>query len=168
MNEQTNPKPLEEEETKITESESSENVESKAEEETVEAKVEEVKEEQDVKEPEADSKPVETSQPEQVETKSIEELDMLEKEYSDKEFEDMAKLYEDTLVDFKSGQVVIGKVLAVNDKEVSIDIGFKSEGTIPVDEFADPSDIVVGDNVEVLIEVKANQKYFYVSPVLLV
>jgi len=40
----------------------------------------------------------------------------------------------------------------VNDKEVSVDIGFKSEGTIPIDEFSDPSDYVVGDNVEVLID----------------
>jgi len=152
MDKQTNPKPLEEEEIKITDSESSENAEPKAETETMEAKVEETTDEIEVKESETTAAPDETPQPEQDEMKSIEELDMLEKEYSDKEFEDMAKLYEDTLLDFKSGQVVIGKVLAVNDKEVSVDIGFKSEGTIPIDEFADPSDIVVGDNVEVLID----------------
>ncbi len=153
MNEQTNPKPLEEEEIKNNEPESSETEEIKAETEAIETDVvEEAKDENEVTEPKVSSESVETPQPEQEEMKSIEELDRLEKEYSDKEFEDLAKLYEETLVDFKSGQVVIGKVLAVNDKEVSIDIGFKSEGTIPIDEFADPSDIVVGDNVEVLID----------------
>ncbi len=83
---------------------------------------------------------------------SVEELDRLEQEYTDEEYESLAKLYEDTLIDFKSGQVVIGKVLAKNDKEVSIDIGFKSEGSVPIDEFDNLEDVQVGDNVEVLID----------------
>ena len=83
---------------------------------------------------------------------SADELDKLEEEYSEEEFEALAKFYEDTLVDFKSGQVVIGKILAVGDKEVSIDIGFKSEGTVPVDEFDHIEEAKVGDNVEVLID----------------
>ncbi len=83
---------------------------------------------------------------------SADELDKLEQEYSDEEFEALAKFYEDTLVDFKAGQVVVGKVLAVGDKEVSVDIGFKSEGTVPVDEFDDIEEVKVGDNVEVLID----------------
>ena len=83
---------------------------------------------------------------------SLEELDSLEKEYSDEEFESLAKIYDETLSEFMPGQVVLGKVLAVNDKEVSVDIGFKSEGVIPIDEFADPSDVVVGDTIEVYID----------------
>ncbi|MBN1479402.1 30S ribosomal protein S1 [candidate division KSB1 bacterium] len=76
----------------------------------------------------------------------------MEQEYTDDEFEAMSKFYEDTLVDFKAGQVVLGKILAIGDKEASIDIGFKSEGTIPVEEFDDIEDVRVGDNVEVLID----------------
>jgi small subunit ribosomal protein S1 len=83
---------------------------------------------------------------------TIEELDRLEEEYTDQEYESMVKLYEETLSDFVSGEVVTGKVLAVNDKEVSVDIGFKSEGSIPIEEFNDPSDIVIGDNIEVFID----------------
>jgi small subunit ribosomal protein S1 len=83
---------------------------------------------------------------------SAEELDKLEEEYSEEEFEALAKFYEDTLVDFKSGQVVVGRILAVGDKEVAIDIGFKSEGTVPVDEFDNLDEAKVGDNVEVLID----------------
>ncbi|MBN1541043.1 S1 RNA-binding domain-containing protein, partial [candidate division KSB1 bacterium] len=82
----------------------------------------------------------------------VAELDKLEQEYTPQEFESLAKLYEETMSDFSVGQVVLGKVLAVNDKEVSIDIGFKSEGTVPIDEFPDPSDVVVGDNIEVYID----------------
>ncbi len=139
MDQQTNPKPLDEE-MPVANSESGEKNEQAG---TV---IEEAA-------PVA-ADPVETLQPktEPARPTTLAELDLLEKEYTEKEFADMAKLYEDTLMDFKPGQVVVGKVLAVNDKEVSVDIGFKSEGTIPVDEFDDPSDIVVGDNVEVLID----------------
>jgi small subunit ribosomal protein S1 len=82
----------------------------------------------------------------------FDELDDLEKEYTEQEFDSLARLYEDTMSDFMGGQVVVGKVLAVNDKEVSVDIGFKSEGTILVEEFNSPEEIMVGDNIEVFID----------------
>jgi len=83
---------------------------------------------------------------------TLEDLDRLEEEYSEQEFESMAKFYEETLSDFVTGEVVVGKVLAVNEKEVAVDIGFKSEGAIPIDEFDNPADIVIGDNIEVFID----------------
>ena len=83
---------------------------------------------------------------------SLEALDALENEYSAQERESMLKLYEETLADFVSGVVVTGKVLAINDKEVAVDIGFKSEGTIDIEEFADPREISVGDNIQVFID----------------
>src|SRR3990172_3860699 len=83
---------------------------------------------------------------------SILELDNLEKEYSETEFESLAKMYDETMTDFTPGEVVVGKVLAVSDKEVAVDIGFKSEGTIPIDEFPDPNNVVIGENIEVLID----------------
>lgn len=78
--------------------------------------------------------------------------DPFEQEYSEEEIENLSKLYEETLVDFKSGQVVMGKVLAKNEKEVSVDIGFKSEGVIPIDEFGSPDEVQVGDTIEVFID----------------
>jgi len=78
--------------------------------------------------------------------------DEMEGEYSAQERENLVKLYEDTLADFVSGEVVTGKVLAINDKEVAVDIGFKSEGTIPIEEFTDLSEIKVGDNLQVFID----------------
>ena len=85
-------------------------------------------------------------------SQSLEELDREEQEYTDQEYEALAKLYEETLTDFKAGQVVVGKVLAINEKEVAVDIGFKSEGTIPIEEFSNLDDVVVGDNIEVYID----------------
>jgi small subunit ribosomal protein S1 len=83
---------------------------------------------------------------------SLAELDELEQEYSEEEFDALSKFYEDTLMDFKPGQVVMGRVLAIGEKEVAVDIGFKSEGSVPVDEFDFLSDLKVGDSVEVLID----------------
>jgi len=95
---------------------------------------------------------------------SVEELDQLEKEYSEEEYEELAKLYEDTLVDFKPGQVVTGKILSIGDKEISVDIGFKSEGSIPIEEFDDPEELKIGDNVEVLIdEIEDSEGYLVLS-----
>ncbi len=81
----------------------------------------------------------------------LEEL-VEEKEYSDDEYEELQKLYEDTISDFVEGELVVGKILAINDKEVTVDIGFKSEGTLPLEEFTNPEELKVGDDVEVFLE----------------
>ncbi|MFQ5706974.1 MAG: 30S ribosomal protein S1 [bacterium] len=82
---------------------------------------------------------------------SIEDLPE-EKEYSAEEFEEMANLYEQTLTDFVEGELVVGKILAVNDKEVAVDIGFKSEGVIPIEEFSNPAELQIGDDIEVYLD----------------
>ncbi len=81
----------------------------------------------------------------------IEELEE-EREYSSEEFNELSKLYEDTISDYVEGELVVGKILAVGDKEVTIDIGFKSEGTIPIDEFTNPTDLKIGSDIEVFID----------------
>jgi transcriptional accessory protein Tex/SPT6 len=42
------------------------------------------------------------------------------------------QLYEDSLKDLEEGEIVRGRVLKIDDKEVTVDVGFKSEGVIPV------------------------------------
>ncbi|HEX9971356.1 MAG TPA: hypothetical protein VGD14_04730, partial [bacterium] len=61
-----------------------------------------------------------------------------ETEYSPEEFDELSKLYEETISDYIEGELVIGKILAIGDKDITIDIGFKSEGTVPLDEFSRP------------------------------
>lgn len=63
-----------------------------------------------------------------------------------------ATLYEQTFKSFEEGQIVKGKVVAINGREALIDINYKSEGILPLDEFADPQSIKVGDEVDVLFE----------------
>ncbi len=84
-------------------------------------------------------------------TVKLEELEE-EKEYSAEEFEELSKLYEDTISDYAEGELVIGKILSIGDKELTVDIGFKSEGTIPIDEFSNPDELNVGDDIEVFID----------------
>jgi small subunit ribosomal protein S1 len=75
-----------------------------------------------------------------------------EREYSDEDLSSFRRLYEDTLTEFVEGQLVTGKISAINEKEVAIDIGFKSEGVIPLDEFLDPKAIKIGDDIEVFLD----------------
>ena len=53
---------------------------------------------------------------------------------------------------FVTGEIVAGHVIEVRAKEVLVDIGYKSEGVIPANEFEDIKLVKVGDLVDVLIE----------------
>ena len=75
-----------------------------------------------------------------------------EKEYSDKEYEFFEKMYSETLNEIAEGEIVKGRILSINDKEVAVDIGFKSEGTIPIEEFDSPEDLKVGEEIEVYLD----------------
>jgi len=56
------------------------------------------------------------------------------------------------------GEIVKGKVIEVRPKEVLVDIGYKSEGVIPTNEFQDPAAVKVGDEIDVLIEKLENKE----------
>jgi small subunit ribosomal protein S1 len=53
--------------------------------------------------------------------------------------------------EFKEGSIVKGHILEIRSREVLVDIGYKSEGVIPLSEFDDNEDLQVGDEVEVLL-----------------
>jgi small subunit ribosomal protein S1 len=78
-------------------------------------------------------------------------------EYSDDEFQKFSDLYGRTMKDIDEGQIVTGRVLAIVNQEVVVDIGFKSEGTIPLEEFGMPPEVKVGDKVEVFLDSIENQ-----------
>ncbi|MBI5059122.1 30S ribosomal protein S1 [candidate division KSB1 bacterium] len=69
-----------------------------------------------------------------------------------RETQDLAGLYEKMIMEFREGEIVKGKIIAINDKEVSIDIGFKSEGTISSDEFPSRDSFKIGDDIEVFLD----------------
>jgi len=68
------------------------------------------------------------------------------------------KAYLDTLNNVNNNEVVDGTVSAINDREVVVNIGYKSEGIIPRSEFRYDPDLKVGDTVEVYIENQEDKK----------
>src|SRR3972149_2245242 len=80
------------------------------------------------------------------------EPDLESREYTDEEFHQLEKLYEGTLGKIKESEIVKGRITAISNSELSIDIGFKSEGVVPKTEFTNVSDLHIGDEVEVFIE----------------
>jgi small subunit ribosomal protein S1 len=58
---------------------------------------------------------------------------------------------------FAAGQIVKGIVIEVRPKEVLVDIGYKSEGAVPANEFDDIATVRVGDEIDVLIEKLENK-----------
>jgi len=62
------------------------------------------------------------------------------------------EMYVESLRNLEEGEVLKGRVLMVDEKDVLVDIGFKSEGVIPLDEFADAASIKVGDEIDVFLE----------------
>jgi len=58
---------------------------------------------------------------------------------------------------FAPGEIVKGKIIEVRPKEVLVDIGYKSEGVIPITEFEDPSSLKPGDEIDVIIEQLENK-----------
>ncbi|MBK9758798.1 MAG: 30S ribosomal protein S1 [Flavobacteriales bacterium] len=68
------------------------------------------------------------------------------------EREKMEKAYEDSLTSIAEKEVLMGSVVGMNKKEVVINIGYKSEGVVPLSEFRYKPDLKIGDQVEVYIE----------------
>jgi len=74
--------------------------------------------------------------------------------YSKEEHQTLASLYENTLNAFNEKEIVKGAVVGFTEKEVVLNIGFKSDGLIAKTEFRDMPDLKVGDVIEVLLETK--------------
>ena len=70
----------------------------------------------------------------------------------DQSKEQIGEAYNQTLSNIATGEVVEGTVTEINKREVVVNIGYKSEGMIPVSEFRYNSDLRAGDKVEVYVE----------------
>ena len=72
--------------------------------------------------------------------------------YTRAQKEEMAKTYENTLTTIEEKQIVKGVVVSKNDRDIIINIGFKSDGLVSATEFRDFPNLKEGDEVEVYIE----------------
>ncbi len=74
----------------------------------------------------------------------------------DETMEELLGIYESSISQFEEGQVVVGSVISVGRESVLVDVGYKSEGQISIQEFIDEDgnvNVKVGDEFEVMIEV---------------
>ncbi len=85
--------------------------------------------------------------------------DLLEEgEYTPEEYEEMLAMYEDTLSEIAEGEIVKATILRTTETAVILDVGFKSEGAVPLDEFRDPETLEPGQEVDVFLESLEDQE----------
>lgn len=72
--------------------------------------------------------------------------------YSKEEREKLDSIYEKTLKSVAANEIIDGTVVAKNNKEVVVNIGYKSDGVVQLTEFRYNPDLKVGDKVEVYVE----------------
>ncbi len=65
--------------------------------------------------------------------------------------DEMLEMYDASFSNYESGQIVTGRVVSVTDREVLVDIGYKSEGSIPIGEFTYSGSPDVGTDIKVYI-----------------
>jgi small subunit ribosomal protein S1 len=72
--------------------------------------------------------------------------------YSNEKRSEMEQMYSGTVTTVETGEVVKGTVVGINDRDVILNIGFKSDGLVPLAEFKDMTNLKIGDVVDLFIE----------------
>lgn len=72
--------------------------------------------------------------------------------YNQADREKMEQMYAGTFNSVEKGEIISGTVVTINSKDVVLNIGFKSDGLVPLNEFRDTPDLKVGDSVDVFVE----------------
>jgi small subunit ribosomal protein S1 len=72
--------------------------------------------------------------------------------YSKEKRAEMEKMYSGTVTSVDTGEVVKGTVVGINDRDVILNIGFKSDGLVPLAEFKEMTNLKIGDVVDLFIE----------------
>lgn len=75
-----------------------------------------------------------------------------------KEKEELQNIYDNTLNAIKDKEVVEGTVISINKREVVVNVGYKSDGIVPMSEFRYYPELAIGDKVEVYIESQEDKK----------
>ena len=76
--------------------------------------------------------------------------------YSKDKKAEMEQMYSGTVTSVDTGEVVKGIVVGINDRDVILNIGFKSDGLVPLAEFKEMTNLKIGDVVDLFIEEREN------------
>jgi small subunit ribosomal protein S1 len=133
--------------------------EEKPAEEKKEEKIEEVKAEEKVEEPEKGTEEVKEEKKEDPVLVAAEppafdwdSIDKKQENYTSTERKKLEDIYDNTLKSITEHEVLDGTVVTKNNREVVVNIGFKSDGVIPLSELRYNPDLQVGDKIEVYVE----------------
>ncbi|PIU41994.1 MAG: 30S ribosomal protein S1 [Candidatus Omnitrophica bacterium CG07_land_8_20_14_0_80_42_15] len=83
---------------------------------------------------------------------------MGEEKVQDPDAINMENLYNNSVLKLEEGQIIKGRIIYKDNKEVMVDIGYKSEGILPMREFLNPDEVKIGDEIEVFLESKEDEK----------
>ena len=72
--------------------------------------------------------------------------------YSDEDRQKFEEMYAGTFNSINKGEIISGIVVSINNKDVVLNIGFKSDGLVSSSEFRDMPDLKIGDSVDVFVE----------------
>ena len=92
-------------------------------------------------------------------------LEGVDAQFSESEYQELLEMYDQSLRTLAEGEVVRGRVLRISGREVVVDVGYKSEGIIDIDEFSGPDgkpQVKVDDEVDVLLEKTENKDGYVV------
>jgi len=73
-------------------------------------------------------------------------------DYSDDELMELEKLYSESFRDIKEGEIIKGKIVGIGEDNIVLDVGFKSDGTVPRAEFTSTEELTLGGEVDIVIE----------------
>ena len=103
--------------------------------------------------------------PRQKKREPLRPLEGVDAQFSETEYKELLEMYDQSLCTLAEGEVVQGRILRISGSEVVVDVGYKSEGIIDLDEFMGPDgkpNISVGDEVDVLLEKTENKDGYVV------
>src|SRR5262245_47401860 len=87
------------------------------------------------------------------------EMEIGDNRSGDDENVDMEELYRESLDHIQEGEIIKGRIVQIERDAVLVDVGYKSEGLIPLSEFKEGAkDLKVGDEVDVLLESKEDSE----------
>jgi small subunit ribosomal protein S1 len=78
-----------------------------------------------------------------------------DEQLSAEDYKKLLELYDDSMRNLTEGEIVPGRVIGITSNSVIVDVGYKSEGLVPIDEFMDRDGtlhVKEGDEVDVLLE----------------
>ena len=65
---------------------------------------------------------------------------------------ELSSIYDESIKDFQVGAILPGRIIDITKDAVLVDVGYKSEGSIPLYEFDEPGQLGIGEELEVLLE----------------